>query len=132
MLGILTHPPRRDSRRGLSSVPVLARCSATIYLMSAAKKPARTPRWFWIPVRVVVFTFLCTLLAFAVSLLLGILGVVAGAKLRGGTPNMTVAYREVAAPAALAIGALVLVSVVFMEVRHYRQAKALAAIERAS
>ena len=52
--------------------------------------------------------------------------------MRGGTPNMTIAYREVALPAALAVGALVLVSVVFMEIRHYRQAKALAGIERAS
>ncbi|MBZ5720564.1 MAG: hypothetical protein LAO03_09310 [Acidobacteriia bacterium] len=99
--------------------------------MSPARKPARSPRWFWIPARVVVFTFICTLLAFAMSLLLGILGVMAGAKMRGGTPNMTIAYREVALPAALAVGAIVLVSVAFMEIRHYRQAKALAAIERA-
>jgi hypothetical protein len=100
--------------------------------MSPTTKPARAPRWFWIPVRVAAFTFICTLLAFAVSLLLGILGVVAGARMRGGTPNMTIAYREVALPAALAVGALVLVSAVFMEIRHYRQAKALAGIERAS
>lgn len=100
--------------------------------MSPAKKPARTPRWFWIPLRVLVFTVLCTLIAFAVSLLLGIIGVVAGAKVRGGTPNMTVAYREVALPAALAVGAIILISITFMEIRHYRQAKALASIERTS
>ena len=100
--------------------------------MSSAKKPARTPRWFWIPLRVLLFTVLCTLIAFAVSLLLGIIGVVAGAKLRGGTPNMTVAYREVALPAALAVGAIILISITFMEIRHYRQTKALARIERAS
>lgn len=75
-------------------------------------------------------TFLLTLLAFAVSLLLGIVGVVLGAKLRGGTPNMQIAYRDVAAPVAAAVGAIVLVSALFMEIRNYRQAKALAGIER--
>jgi hypothetical protein len=93
---------------------------------------ARTPRWFWIPARVLLFTFLCTLLGFAVSLLLGLIGVVIGAKLRGGVPNMTVAYREVAFPAALAIAAIVLVSTIFMELRHYRQSKVLAQIERST
>lgn len=96
-----------------------------------AKVP-RNPRWFWIPARVLLFAFLCTLLAFAVSLLLGILGVILGARLRGGTPNLTIAYREIALPAALMVGGIVLVSTVFMEVRHYRQSKALAEIERSS
>lgn len=70
-----------------------------------------------------------TLLAFAVSLLLGIIGVVLGAKLRAGTPNMQVAYRDVAAPVAAVVCAIVLVSSLFMEIRNYRQAKALAGIE---
>ena len=65
-------------------------------------------------------------MAFAVSLLLGIIGVVAGARMRGGTPNMSVAYREVALPAALIVGAIILISITFMEIRHHRQAKALA------
>ena len=95
-------------------------------MMSPARKPARTPRWFWIPLRVLIFTVLCTLIAFAVSLLLGIVGVVAGARMRGGTPNMAVAYREVALPAALAVGTIILISITFMEIRHYRQAKILA------
>ena len=96
------------------------------------KPPARNPQWFWIPARVLLFTFLCTLLAFAVTLLLGILGVIAGARLRSGTPNLTVAYRDVAIPAALMVAGIVLVSSIFMEVRHYRQSQVLAKLERSS
>ncbi|HKF40954.1 MAG TPA: hypothetical protein VKB21_07680 [Candidatus Acidoferrum sp.] len=94
--------------------------------------PVPQPRWYMIPVRVLLVTFLLTLLAFAVSLLLGIIGVVIGAKLRQGTPDMQVAYRDVAAPVAAAVCAIVLVSSVFLEVRNYRRAKVLAGIERAS
>ena len=100
--------------------------------MPASQARVRAPRWFWIPARVLLFTFLCTLLGFAVSLLLGLVGVIVGARLRGGVPNMTVAYREVALPAALAIAAIVLVSAIFMEVRNYRQSKVLAQIERST
>jgi hypothetical protein len=92
----------------------------------------RNPRWFYIPVRVLLVTFLLTLLSFALSLLLGILGTVIHAWLRGLRPNMTVAYWHVAIPVATVVGVVALVSMVVLEVRHYRQAKALAAIERTS
>lgn len=95
-----------------------------------AKVISRKVRWYLIPFRVLLVTFLLTLLAFAVSLLLGIVGVVVGARVRGGTPNMQVAYRDVAAPVAATVCAIVLVSSIFMEIRNYRQAKALAGIER--
>ncbi len=100
--------------------------------MPHAKTPIRKAQWFWIPVRVLLVTFLLTLLSFAVSLLLGILGLVIGAKVRGTPPNMAIAYRHIAAPAAAVVGAIVLVSAISMEIRHYRQAKALAEIERVS
>src|ERR1700720_2037584 len=93
---------------------------------------ARRPRWFLIPVRVLLVTFLLTLLSFAVSLLLAILGILIGARLRGVPPNMTIAYRNIAVPAAAVVGAIVLVSAASMEIRHYRQAKALDRIEKAS
>jgi hypothetical protein len=83
-------------------------------------------------VRVLLVTLLVTLLSFAISLLLGILGVVVGAKLRGIAPNLTLAYRLIAVPAAAVVGSVVLVSTIVLEFRHYRQAKALAQIERAS
>ena len=93
---------------------------------------ARPPRWYLIPVRVLLVTFIVTLLSFAVSLLLGILGTLLAAKLRGIQPDMTFAYRHVALPVAAMVAVIVFVSAVFMEVRHYRQARALAQIERAS
>ena len=92
----------------------------------------RKPRWYLIPLRVLLVTFLFTLVGFAVSLLLGILGMVAGAKLRGQTPNMTLAYRDIAMPSAVVVGAIVLVFSLFLEIRHYRQAKTLDRIEKAS
>ena len=55
--------------------------------MPASKSPARKPRWFMIPVRVVLVTFLLSLLTFAVTLLLGILGIVLGARARGVHPD---------------------------------------------
>jgi len=98
--------------------------------MPAGEAKLHTPRWYLVPVRVVLVTFLVTLLAFAVSLLLGIFGVVIGARLRGVPSRMTLAYRVVAVPAAAVVGSIVLISSIVMEVRHYRQAKALAEIER--
>lgn len=100
--------------------------------MPLSTKPASKPNWYLIPVRVLLVTFLMTLLAFAVSLLLGILGLVIGARVRGFHPNMTTAYRYVALPAAGLVAAIVLISASVIEIRRYRQAKALAEIERIS
>ena len=92
----------------------------------------RKPRWYAIPARVLFATFLLTLLSFAVSLLLSILGLVIVAKLKGASPDMRFAYRGVALPAAAITGAIVLFLSSVLEVRHYRQAKALDGIARAS
>lgn len=93
-----------------------------------AESTLRKPRWYLIPLRVLLVTFVVTLLSFAVSLLLGILGVVLAAKIRGGHPNMTLAYRDVALPIAAMVGTIVVISSAVMEIRHYRQAKALGRI----
>ena len=90
------------------------------------------PRWYAIPVRVLLITFIGTLISFAVSLLVGIIGTVAVAALRGIHPNMTVAYRQIALPAAVVAGSIIFVLALVMEIRHYRQSKTLAAIERMS
>jgi len=92
----------------------------------------RPPRWYAIPVRVLLVTFIGTLISFAVSLLLGILGTVIISALRHVNPNMTVAYRAVALPVALVAGGIIFVLALAMEIRHYRQSKTLAAIERVS
>ncbi len=96
-----------------------------------SKPPIRRPRWYGIPLRVALVTFLLSILSFAVSMLLGIIGILLIAKTRGETPNLTLAYRDIAAPVAAVVGVIVLVLSLAMEIRHYRQAKALADIERA-
>ncbi|MGA8213249.1 MAG: hypothetical protein WB799_06625 [Candidatus Sulfotelmatobacter sp.] len=92
----------------------------------------RPPRWYAIPVRVLLLTFIGTLLSFAVSLLLGIIGTVAVSALRGVHPDMTVAYRQIALPAAVVAAGIIFVLTLTMEIRHYRQSKTLSAIERMS
>jgi uncharacterized BrkB/YihY/UPF0761 family membrane protein len=92
----------------------------------------RPPRWYAIPVRVLLVTFIGTLIAFAVSLLLGIIGTVTVSALRHVNPNMTLAYRLIALPAAVAAGSIIFVLALAMEIRHYRQSKTLHAIERLS
>jgi hypothetical protein len=96
------------------------------------KAPGRPPRWYAIPVRVLLVTFIGTLIAFAVSLLLGIVGVVIISTVHGVHPEMTMAYRHIALPAAVVAGSIILILALAMEIRHYRETKTLAAIERVS
>jgi len=77
-------------------------------------------------------TALFTLLAFAVSLLLSILATMVYSQLAHVAPNMPFAYRHIAFPFAISAGVIVMVLSLFMEIRHYRQRKSLAGIERAS
>lgn len=98
----------------------------------SAKAKSRTPRWYGIPVRVALVTFLCTLVSFAVSLLFAILGTVILSAMRHVHPDMRVAYRLVALPVAMVAGGIVFVLSLIMEIRHYRQWKALTSIERSS
>ena len=88
------------------------------------------PCWYVIPIRVLLVTFLLSLLSFAVSLLLGILGLAIAARLQGVHPNLTIAYRHIALPIAAATGAIALILVSTMEIRRYHQTKALTEIER--
>ncbi len=76
-------------------------------------------------------TALLTLLAFAVSLLLSILGTVVYSQVKHVAPNMPFAYRYIAFPFAITVGAIVLALSLAMEIRDYRQRKTLAGIERA-
>jgi len=93
---------------------------------------AKTQHWYGVPVRVALLTFLGTLISFAVCLLLAILGTAIVAALRGTHPDMRVAYRNIALPGALVAGGIILIAALVMEIRHYRQAKTLTAIERIS
>jgi len=97
-----------------------------------AKTSSDGPRWIGIPVRVFAMTFLLTVLSFAVALLLSILGTVVYSQVKHVAPNLTFAYRHIAFPFAITVGAIVLVLLLLMEIRHYRQRKTLAGLERVS
>jgi hypothetical protein len=98
----------------------------------ATKAFGRPPRWYAIPARVLLVTLIATLLVFAVSLFIGIVGTVVAGAVRGTHPEMTLAYRHIALPAAVVAGGIIFVLVLAMEIRHYRRTKALAGIERVS
>jgi hypothetical protein len=95
------------------------------------KEVPSQPRWIAIPFRVGALTFLFTLLSFAVSLLLSILGSIVYSVAKHAAPDLSFAYRHIAFPFAITVGAIVLVFSLAMEIRHYRQRKVLAGIERA-
>jgi hypothetical protein len=97
-----------------------------------AKTSSNGPRWIGVPVRAFAMTFLFTLLSFAVALLLSILGTMVYSQVKHVAPNLTFAYRHIAFPFAITVGAIVLVLSLRMEIRNYRQRKTLEGIERAS
>ncbi|SRR5579871_2696749 len=101
-------------------------------MAAIAQSAPHMPRWYLVPVRALVLTFAFTLMSFAISLFLGILGVIVASALRGVHPNMTLAYRKVAFPIAVIVAVVVFISALIMEIRRYRQMKTLAGIERAS
>jgi len=95
-------------------------------------RSSRPPRWYSIPARVLLLTLILTLVWFALSLLVSIVGLVTLAWLKGASPDMRIAYRHFALPAAVIGGSVALVIVTALEIRHYRQSKALSGIARAS
>lgn len=98
----------------------------------ASTRASRPPRWYGIPLRILLVTFLGTMVCFAVSLLFAILGTVIIAALHRVHPDMRIAYRFIALPIALVAGSIIFAVALGMEIRHYRQMKTLAAIERIS
>lgn len=91
----------------------------------------RKPRLILVPVCALLITFILTLLSFAVSLLLGIIGFVIYTHSSGSRVSLALAYRMVAFPTAVVVAIVVLSTTLTMETRRYRQEKALAGIERA-
>ncbi len=86
--------------------------------MSPVKTPSPKLRWFWIPLRALLLTFLLTLLSFAVCLLLGILGFTLSAVLPGRHPDLALAYRHFALPAAAVALVISLVAAIALEFRY--------------
>jgi uncharacterized membrane protein len=94
--------------------------------------PSRPQRWYAVPARAVFIAFLVTLLTFAVTLFGAIAAVVISGALQGQNPDVRFAYRHVALPVAVIVGVAGLIVALIVEIRHYRQAKALEEIARAS
>ena len=92
----------------------------------------RRPRPYLIPVRVLLITLLFTLMSFAIAVLLGIFGLALWAVIRHAHPNMTIAYRQIGPPVAALVAVITVIVASTTEIRQYRQAKALAEIERLS
>lgn len=95
-----------------------------------SKSDTERRHWMGVAARVFAFTFLATLLSFAVALLLSILGTVIYARVEHVAPNLVFAYRRIAFPIAVSVGAVVLIVSLVREIRNYRQWRVLAAIER--
>jgi len=98
--------------------------------VSLMRQIERQPRWVGIPARVFAFTILLTLLSFAVALLISILGTIVYSQIEHVAPNLVFAYKHIAFPIALSVGAVVLMVSLVVEIQNYRQNKILAAIER--
>lgn len=92
---------------------------------------SKAPRWIGIPARVLLATGVVTLLAFAVGLLLSILGTVVYSQVKHVAPNMPYAYRYIAFPFAITAGLIVLALSLVMEIRHYRKRRTLSGTEQA-
>lgn len=100
--------------------------------LTATNRATRSVRWYGVPVRILLVTFIGTLLSFAVALLLAIIGTVIVSAIRGIHPDLRIAYRLIALPMAAVAGGMIFIFSLLMEIRHYRQAKALSSIERIS
>jgi uncharacterized BrkB/YihY/UPF0761 family membrane protein len=92
---------------------------------------SHSPHWYGVAVRILLLTFIGTLLCFCVTLLLSLIGTIMVAAIRGMHPDMRIAYRHFAVPIAAIEAAVILICASIMEVRHYHRTRALAAIERA-
>lgn len=76
--------------------------------------------------RIFAITFLATLLAFCISLFFGIVGMVLTEMIRGApTMDMSLAYRYVALPIALAVLVVTFFVALVSEIRRFRQIRAL-------
>lgn len=91
--------------------------------MSPAQK-AQKPRWYAVPVRILLVTFLLTLLTFALCLFASILGTVLAGLVHGYNPDLRLAYRHFALPIALVSGVVVFIVTTVMEIRHVLRARA--------
>jgi cell shape-determining protein MreD len=81
----------------------------------------RKPRLLGVLVRALLITFVATLLIFAVTLLLAIIGFSLFGLVQGHRPDMSNAYRYIALPMAVLAAVIVLVTAFLNEFKLYRR-----------
>ena len=101
------------------------------YKVQGMRSVSHPPHWYGVAVRILLLTFIGTLLCFCVTLLLSLIATVAVAAIRGMHPDMRIAYRHFAVPMAVIEATVIFIFASAMEIRHYHRARALSAIERA-
>ncbi len=84
----------------------------------------RKPNKAMVVVRVVLITLLITAFCFAVSLFLGIAGIMLVGMIKGGISDVSAAYRHIAFPIAMVAMTIGFVVTLVSEIRHYRRMKA--------
>ena len=85
----------------------------------------KSPSFALLLVRVVVITVLATLLAFCISLFLGILGIMLFDMITHGGINLASAYRHIALPAAAVALVIAFCAALITEGQYYRRQKKL-------
>ena len=81
----------------------------------------RKPRLLGVLVRALLITFVVTLLTFALTLLLAIIGFSLVGVIHGHRPDMANAYRFIAIPMAVLAAVIVLVTAFINELKLYRR-----------
>jgi cytochrome bd-type quinol oxidase subunit 1 len=89
--------------------------------MAEVRVVTRKPRLLGVFVRALLITFVITLLAFAVTLLLAIIGLSLFGLFQGRHPDMANAYRHIAAPMAVLVAIIVLIAAFLNELKLYRR-----------
>lgn len=89
-------------------------------MLASAKHPSFLGLVLSSVARVLFATLLFTALGMGVGLLLGILGTAAMGLARGGTIDMTNAYRHIAIPFAITLGCMALIGATYLELRARR------------
>lgn len=81
----------------------------------------RKPKLLGVLVRALLITFVVTLLTFALTLLLAIIGFSIFGLIQGHRPDMANAYRYIAVPMAVLAAVIVLVTAFINELKLYRR-----------
>ncbi|HJS99406.1 MAG TPA: hypothetical protein VJ756_09960 [Terriglobales bacterium] len=89
--------------------------------MAEVEIVTRKPRLLGVFFRALLITFVLTLLAFAVTLLLAIVGLSLFGVMTGHRPDLANAYRYAAFPMAMLAAVVVLVTAFVAEFKRYRQ-----------